>query len=228
MAGVLSAGGSFHWYRQIVGEPEAAEAIAKGGDPYDVICDAAATAPPGAGGLVFLPYLTGERSPHNDPEARGCWLGLTTRHERRHMARAVMEGVCFALRDLVTIVSKLGAPVTDIRVAGGGARGPLWLRILADVLGQPVRPVFNPDASAYGAAVLAMAGIPGSTANRDLPGVADAWIGCGDPVEPIAANAGIYDRQYELFRDLYPAVRPLMHRLGAAERAALSMHGDLS
>ena len=201
MAGVLSAGGSFQWYRQVCGEPEATAAAAADRDPYDAICADAALVPPGAGGLVFLPYLTGERSPHNDPEARGCWLGLTTRHERRHMARAVIEGVCFALRDLVTIADEVGVPIADIRVAGGGARGPLWLRILADVLGRPVRPAFSPDASARGAAALAMAAV----GDGDVAAVAEAWTQCGEPIAPIAANADLYEAQYGIFRDLYPA-----------------------
>lgn len=223
MAGVLSAGGSLRWFRDAIWAPLAGAAP---GDPasneaYAAIGHGIAETRPGADGLVFLPYLTGERSPHADPDARGCWLGLTTRHDHRHLARAILEGVAFALRSLVEIAERLGVRVEEIRVAGGGARSALWLQILADVLGRPVRPALNPDASACGAAALAMAAVSG----RDLAALAADWAQTGPLVEPRAAHAAVYERLYGVFSRLYPQVAPLMHALAGIERDALPQPG---
>ncbi len=209
MAGVHSAGGSLQWYCDVVGTPEASAARRAGIDPFQAVCRAAEDAPAGAEGLVFLPYLTGERSPHNDPRARGCWLGLSRRHERRHLARAVVEGVCFALRDLVDAAIDLGCAAQEIRVAGGGARSALWLRVLADVLARPVRPVAGSDASARGAAILAMQTVTG----QGVADIARAWAVCGEDVVPEPSNVALYESRYRIFRDIYPATRTLMHRL---------------
>ena len=209
LAGVQSAGGSFQWYCDVVGAPETSAARLAGVDPFEAVCRAAEDAPPGAEGLVFLPYLTGERSPHNDPRARGCWLGLSRRHERRHLARAVVEGVCFALRDLVDVAVGLGCSAEEIQVAGGGARSALWLRVLADVLGRPVQPVSRSDASARGAAVLAMQAATGEC----IASIATAWAECGADIVPEPSNIALYDSRYRIFRDLYPATRTRMHRL---------------
>ncbi len=215
MAGVLSAAGSLQWWRETGGAADADAAEAKGGSGFGAIVEAAAAIPPGSGGLVFLPYLTGERSPHNDPEARGAFIGLTRRTTRAHMARAVMEGVAFALRDLVEIIAGLGIAVREIRVAGGGARGGLWLSILASVLGRPVVATTTPDASAYGAAMLAMAAASG----RPVEELARAWVRTGAPVLPDPAARDTYDATYAVYRALYPATREAAHRLGGIERA---------
>jgi xylulokinase len=214
MAGVLSAGGSLRWFRDAIWAPSGGAA---GDDAYAAICRGIGEIRPGGDGLVFLPYLTGERSPHADPDARGCWLGLTTRHDHRHLARAILEGVAFALRSLVEIAEGLGVRVDEIRVAGGGARSLLWLQILADVLGRPVRPALNADASACGAAALAMAAASG----RDLAALAADWAKAGPLVEPIAAHAAVYERLYGVFNRLYAAVSPAMHELTALERDVL-------
>ena len=215
MAGVLSAGGSLRWFRDAIWAPLAGGAA--GDEAYAAIGRGIGEIRPGADGLVFLPYLTGERSPHADPDARGCWLGLTTRHDHRHLARAILEGVAFALRSLVEIAEGLGVRIEEIRVAGGGARSRLWMQILADVLGRPVRPALNPDASACGAAALAMAAVSG----RDLAELADDWAHTGPLVEPDAAHAAVYERLYGVFGRLYPEVAPLMHELATIEREAL-------
>ena len=223
MAGVLSAGGSLRWFRDAIWAPLAGGAA---GDPtgdgaYAAIGRGIGEIRPGADGLIFLPYLTGERSPHADPDARGCWLGLTTRHDHRHLARAILEGVAFALRSLVEIAERLGVRVEEIRIAGGGARSRLWLQILADVLGRPVRPALNPDASACGAAALAMAAATG----RDLAALAADWAQTGRLVEPVAAHAAVYERLYGVFSRLYPVVAPTMHELAALERDVLPQPG---
>lgn len=215
MAGVLSAAGSFQWFRETVGAAEADAADAAGRSGFDVLFEGIAAVPAGAGGLVFLPYLTGERSPHNDPFARGAFVGLTRRHDRRHMARAVIEGVCLALRDLVEGLVALKAPIAEIRVAGGAARSLPWLRILASVLGRPVRPTTTPDASAYGAGLMALA----LATRAGVAEVADACVAPGPAVEPDPADAALYAELHAVYRSLYAANRSAMHALARLDTA---------
>jgi xylulokinase len=215
MASVLSAAGSFQWYRDTAGAADADAAEAAGRSGFDVLMEGVSATPAGSAGLIFLPYLTGERSPHNDPDARGAWIGLNRRHDRRHLARAVIEGVCFALRDLVDGLAGLGAPVREIRVAGGGAKSALWLQIFASVLGRPVRATTTADASAYGAAMLAAAGASG----EPIDALARHWVRAGPLVEPIARDAAIYEDVHAVYRTLYGANRDAMHRLSNLDRA---------
>ena len=118
----------------------------------------AGAVPPGSQGLFFLPYLSGERTPHADPDARGCFIGLTLAHGRGHMVRAVMEGVAYAMRDSLAIIRELGVPVRQIRASGGGSRSPLWRQIQADVFGQKVVTINAEQGPAYGVALLAAVG----------------------------------------------------------------------
>src|SRR5690606_37349853 len=112
------------------------EIIKAGDDPYAILSREAEKIPPGCEGLFFLPYLAGERTPHADPDARGCFIGLTLKHSRGHLARSVMEGVAYAMRDSLSIIQEMGIPVRQIRASGGGSRSPLWRQIQADVFGQ--------------------------------------------------------------------------------------------
>jgi xylulokinase len=137
MGVTLAAGGSLRWWREIIGQG------------YDQLSALAAEAPPGAEGLVFLPYLSGERTPHLDPLARGAFFGLTSRHGLGHLTRAVMEGVAFSLRDSLEIMSSLGANPTQIRATGGGARSPFWRQLLADILGRPIVRTVADEGPAY-------------------------------------------------------------------------------
>ena len=205
MAGVLSAGGSVQWYRDTVD-----------GRDFPTLNAAALSVEPGAQGLVFLPYLTGERSPHNDPQARGAFIGLHRGHGRDHLARAVFEGVSFALADLVDQLGRLGVPVEEVRIAGGGAHSGAWTSILASVLGRPLMRTDTADASAYGAAVLAAAGAGGQAVD-DL---ARAWIAGTDRIDPNPAAAERYRTLHPLFRDLYPATRAIVHALQDTARPA--------
>ncbi len=198
MGVMLSAAGSYKWFKDTFASDLS----------YDELNDAAAAAPAGSEGLVFLPYLTGERTPHPDPLARGAFVGLTVRHGLGHMARAVMEGVAFGLRDSVELMAaemELG----EVRVSGGGASSDLWLRIIADVIGLPVRVVGTAESAAHGAAILAAtgAGVFGSVAEA-----CDVAVELGEMTEP-GLDTATYDALYPVYRDLYPALRESFHQL---------------
>ena len=138
------------------------------------------------------------------------------------MAKAVIEGVCFALRDLVEIIEQMGVSIAEVRVAGGGARATIWLQTLASVIGRPVVATRTPDASAYGASILAMAQLTGSS----VADVADTWVRTDSPIEPEVNATRIYDEVYGVFRSLYPANRDAMHRLSSIEQETLT--GELT
>ena len=140
MGVMLAAGGSFRWYRDTLGEVERRRAERQGDDAYDLLTRSAATVPAGAAHLFFLPYLSGERTPYPDPNARGVFFGLNLKHTRAHLTRAVLEGVSFGLRDSLELIRAMRVPVREIRVVGGGARSALWRQILADVFEEPITP----------------------------------------------------------------------------------------
>ena len=197
MGVMLSAAGSLRWLRDAVG------------GSYSELVGEAERWEPGAEGLVFLPYLAGERTPHADPDARAAFTGLSIRHDRGALARAVLEGVAYGLRDSLELLRSLGVEPRVGRVSGGGARSDLWLRILASVLRLPLERMENEDGSAFGAALLGAvrAGVFGSAD--------EAVATCVRPretIEPDAAWADVYDSGYERFRALYPALRPLEAR----------------
>ncbi len=206
MGVMLSAAGSFRWFRDTVA-PNVSFA--------DLSLEAGDVAP-GSDGLLFLPYLTGERTPQPDPEARGAFVGLTVRHTRAHLARAVMEGVGFGLRDSLEIIRER-SDVREIRVAGGGATSSVWLQILADIFGEPIRTVDVPESAAYGAALLAAVG---AGAYATVGEAVAATIRTGDRHQPGPAAAR-YDDVYASYRNLYPALRDISHQLGSLERARI-------
>ena len=215
LAAVLSGGGSFDWYGRVAGvSPPTAPERSEGGVDFALMCRMAEGAPPGAEGLLFLPYLTGEAAPHLDPDARGAWFGLTRRHDHRHMARAVIEGVAFALRGVVEAAEALAGRAQEIRVSGGASHGQIWLRTLASVLGRRITAAGTGDASARGAALLAMAAATG----RDPQALAATWAPPGSPIDPEPEALARYEARYAIFRELYPATRHLMHRLTDLER----------
>jgi xylulokinase len=200
MTVMLSAAGSLRWYR---------DALAPG-EPFTALSDEAASVEAGAGGLLFLPYLTGERSPHPDPLARGAFVGLTVRHERRHLTRSVMEGVAFGLRDGLDLMTGAGMPApSQVRASGGGTASPVWRQILADVLGAEVATVSTTEGAAYGAGLLAAVGAGW------FPSVEAAAAACvvATPVAGPGPNAARYGDLHERYRELYPALAPTFHRL---------------
>jgi xylulokinase len=213
MGVMLSAGGSLRWYRQTLGRQEIERARRSGKDPYDLLIADAAEVPPGSDGLVFLPYLTGERTPHPDPHARGAFVGLTLRHGKAHLTRAVLEGVTFGLRDSLELTRALGLPVTRVRVSGGGARSGLWRQIMADVFGVEVATVNTVHGAAFGAALLAAVGT-GRYASVDE--AARRVVREAATTAP-GADAAIYNEYYQRYRALYPALAPEFHQLGALD-----------
>lgn len=210
MGVMLAAGGSLQWFRNQLGSEEVREAAVKNIDPYEMLTEQAAEVGTGAGGLLFLPYLLGERTPYPDPAARGAFIGLTMRHRKGHLVRAVMEGVAFGLRDSLELLRQAGVKVEEIRVSGGGARSPLWRHILASTFKYPITTVNSTDGPAFGAALLAGVGA------GIYPSVEEACrltIKVTSRVEPIAPETDAYDRLYEIYKSLYPLLRDTMHDL---------------
>jgi xylulokinase len=178
---------------------------------YDALTAEAATSPAGAQGLYWLPYLMGERTPHLDAAARAGWIGITAKHTRADLIRAVIEGVSYSQRDCLDIVEGLGVPVNSVRASGGGARSAFWRQLLADVLARRVVTLATQEGSAYGAALLALVG---SGEFASVPEVCRAVIREVDSVEPQAPAAGLYRRGHAVYQALYPALRPIYGRLG--------------
>jgi xylulokinase len=204
------AGLSLRWFRDQIGEVESCYARRASLDPYDLIIEEAKTIPPGSDGLVFLPYLMGERTPHLDPLARGSWFGLTAAHTRGHLVRSILEGVAFSLRDSIEILKELGIPIDQIRASGGGSRSPLWRQIQADIYGKEVVTLEEAEGSAYGAAVLA--GV-GSKVYASVPEAASQTIQLREHTAPDPNRSRFYDSLYQIYTRLYPAVRDLSHQL---------------
>ncbi len=197
MGVMLSAAGSLRWYR---------DALAAG-VPFDELLEEAGAVEPGCEGLVFLPYLSGERTPHADPRARGAFVGLTLRHRRAHLTRAVLEGVACGLRDNLALMAEVGLDaVGEVRLSGGGAQSPLWRQIVADVLGVDLRAVGTSEGAARGAALLAGVGA-GVWPSVEAACAAAVELGETTPADPRTGAA--YDPIYRRFRDHYPALAPL-------------------
>jgi xylulokinase len=197
--GVTQAAGlSLRWFRDnfAAGQDD-------GRDAYERLCDEAALAPSGSDGVLWAPYLMGERTPHLDPEARAALVGLNAKHGRSHIIRAILEGVAFSLRDTFAIFDEMKVPVREIRLGGGGARASLWRQIQADIYGQTVSTVKAEEGAAYGAAILAGVGAGMWT---------DVESACGKIVqinlrcEPNPENVRQMDEQYEKYRRIYPAL----------------------
>ena len=199
MSVMLSAAGSLRWFRDTLAP----------GVPYGSLTEEAASVPAGSDGLLFLPYLSGERSPHPDPLARGAFVGLTVGHHRAHLSRAVLEGVAFGLRDGLDLMIGAGLPApAQIRASGGGLASAVWRQILADVLDADIATVATTEGAAYGAGVLAAVGagwFPGAAA------ATDAWISTTVTATP-GSEAEVYRERHAAYRELYPALAPTFHR----------------
>ncbi|MHB8895499.1 MAG: xylulokinase [Candidatus Geothermincolia bacterium] len=206
MGVVLSAGLSLRWFRDELGEPEVSEARNRGRDPYELLDATAALAPAGSEGLVFLPYMSGERTPHADPNARGILFGMDLTKKRRHVVRAVMEGVVFGLKDSISLMHEMGVPLESVVAGGGGSRSELWKAMQADIFELPIRTATEPDSALVGAALL------GGVAAGVFPSVREACltsVRCGTAIEPDRSNFEACRRGYRKYRELYPALKPL-------------------
>ncbi len=188
------AGLSLQWFRN---------QLARGME-YDALTAEASQASAGSHGLYWLPYLMGERTPHLDAAARGGWIGLTASHTRADLIRSLLEGVSYSQKDCLDIIEQMGAPVTSVRVSGGGARSGFWRQMLADVFGKRVVILETQEGSAYGAALLALAG---TGANGSVSEVCQKAIREVDSVEPRPAEQEIYARGHRTYQSLYPALR---------------------
>lgn len=199
MGVVLSAGGSFKWVCDTFGDKEKEDAKKQGVGFYRLMDEKAKEIPVGSEGLIFLPYLTGERTPHQDPDAKGVFFGLSLKHNKFHFVRSVMEGVGFALRDSLELMRDLNIKIEEVRFVGGGAKSPFWRGMLADIFESPIRTLKVEEGAPYGALLLAGVGVG---VYKD---VADACkvIELGAVQEPNKENAAIYRNYYALYRDLY-------------------------
>ena len=200
--GVTQAAGlSLRWFRDRFGAWGDEDR-----DPYERLTEEAASAPAGSDGVLWAPYLMGERTPHLDPHARAALVGLTATHTRPHIIRAILEGVAFSLRDTLSIFNDIRVPIEKIRLGGGGARSTLWRQIQSDVYGQPVELVEAEEGAAYGAALLA--GV-GSGLWSSVDEACEATVRVRARVDPNKADVEIMNRQYATFRSLYPALRSI-------------------
>ncbi len=200
MGVTLSAAGSLQWYHDTLAHDVS----------FDDLLRPAADIAPGSDGLIFLPYLSGERTPYPDPLARGAFVGLTTRHTRAHMTRAVLEGVAFSLNDCFKLMENANLPPDlEIRVSGGGAKSRLWRQIIADVLGATLVTTNSTEGAAYGAALLAAVG---AGVFPDVKTAANTAIKTGDAVTT-SDQRGDYERAYSNYRGLYPALKEIFTRL---------------
>jgi len=204
MGCVLSAGGSLQWFRNQLCTSEIAAAKRKRVDPYELITRQAAEAPAGSEGLFFLPYLTGERTPHADPDARGCWIGLSLRHGKGHLARSVMEGATYAMKDSLEIAKEMDIPIREIRLSGGGARSSFWRQMQADIYGQSVVTINAEEGPAFGVALLAAAG---TGAYKDVVEACRSTIRVVTRTSAKKKTARVYGAHYPMFRRLYSSLQ---------------------
>lgn len=204
MGVVLSAGGSLQWYRNNLADAEVATAASMGVDPYELITAQASQAPAGSEGLYFLPYLTGERTPHADPYARAAWIGLSLRHSKAHLVRAVMEGATYAMRDCLEIIQGMKIHVEQIRLSGGGARSEFWRQMQADIYGQKVFTINAEEGPAFGVALLAAAG---TGAFKDVVEACEATIQIVTKTAPNSRSKRLYNSLHSTYQQLYHSLR---------------------
>jgi len=211
----LSAGGSLQWFRNALCQADVERAKRAKAEVYDLLTKEAQEVPPGCQGLFFLPYLSGERTPHADPDARGCFVGLTLAHGRGHMIRAIMEGVVYSMRDSLEIIEALGVPVRQIRASGGGSRSPLWRQIQADAFGRKVVTINTEEGPAYGVALLAAVGA-GAFKHVQEACAATIRVVHETPVRrPVKA---VYDRAFPVYQQFYRSLRDDFKRIAALEK----------
>ena len=198
------AGLSLKWFRDNFCHDEIHTADGMGVDPYQLMDKEAGRIPIGSDRLLYLPYLMGERTPHLDPDCRGVFFGLSAMHTKQHLLRAVMEGVTFSQRDSVEVLKEMGVGITDMLACGGGGSSPLWRQMLADVYGCPVKTVVSKEGPALGVAILAGTGTGVYSSVQE--GCREV-IRTNPPQNPVTENSAEYEKFYNLYRQLYPALK---------------------
>jgi xylulokinase len=215
MMGVsLSGGGCLQWFRNRLCQAEIAAGKRSKIDPYEILTQEAGKIPPGSEGLIFLPYLSGERTPHADPDARACFVGLTLAHTRGHMVRSILEGVSYAMRDSLAIIQSLGVPVRQIRASGGGSKSALWRQIQADVFGQKVATINAEEGPAYGVALLAAVG---AGAFKNVEEACRATIRVVKETAPNKQAKKYHDQAFGIYQGLYQSLKGDFKRIAAIE-----------
>ncbi len=209
MGVMLSAAGSFQWFKNKFAKEESRREQEGGGNAYDLLTEGAAQIPSGSEGCMFLPYLSGERTPHPDPHARGAFIGLSLRHEMNHLTRAVLEGVSFGLNDSLSLMRGLGIEPSSVILSGGGAQSGLWRQMLSDVFNTNCFTVNAHEGAAYGASLLGAVGI-GSF--DSVESASDHWIKQTEEIHP-GENAGKYQSLYSIYESLYPRLQKTFHAL---------------
>jgi xylulokinase len=210
MGVTLSAAGSFRWFRDSFCKKEMEIAKQKKMDVYKLLIQQASEIPAGSEGLIFLPYLTGERTPYPDPDARGTFLGITVRHNKKHFIRSVLEGVGYSLKDCLELNKKIGLEIREIRISGGGARSNLWIQILADIFDVELVTLNSTEGAPYGAALLAAVG----TGNfKSVQEACDNSIFKKDLTSPVKDNVLLYKEYYEIYKNLYPSLKQSFNKI---------------
>ncbi len=210
MGVILSAGLSYRWFRDNFGQIESLAALQAQGDPYTLLTDAAAVSKPGCEGLIFLPYIAGERTPHGDGNARGVFFGLNAGHNRQDVIRSILEGVGFAFRDSLTLLQQAGWSGNSIRCIGGGAKSLLWRQIIASILGVELQTLNNDEGPGLGAALLA--GV-GTKVFSNLLEASASLTKVVETTQPKEEWVSIYQEHYQIYKSLYPALKPMYDQM---------------
>ncbi len=213
MGVTLSAAGSFRWFRDTFCQQEIKEAAELKKDVYEILTKKASEAAAGSEGLIFLPYLTGERTPYPDPDAKGTFTGITVRHNKNFFIRAVLEGVGYSLRDCLELNKNIGLQTTEIRISGGGAKSQLWKQILADIFNVDLVTLNSTEGAPYGAALLAAVG---TGRFSTVEAACEKCIKKESVTEAIPENNAVYNDYYEVYKNLYPALKPSFNKLSLA------------
>lgn len=203
MGVMLSAAGSFQWYKNQFGMEEQRIEKEGGANAYETLTEDAQQVVAGSEGLFFLPYLSGERTPHPDPYARGCFIGMSLRHQKRHHTRAVLEGVSYGLNDSLSLMKELGINPNEITLSGGGSRSALWKQMLSDIFATPCAIVNALEGAAYGAAILAAVGVGGFSSVQEA---CSTFIQKVETVDP-GPDQETYKRNYPIYKSLYPSLK---------------------
>jgi xylulokinase len=212
---LVASGGALRWFRDQLGEVERQEAARLGVDPFELLSKAAEQSPPGANRLIFLPYLYGERSPIWDSDARGVFFGLSLATQKADLVRAILEGAAFGLRHNVEVATAGGFPLATLTCVGGGARSALWNQIKADVLNRPLRLPQAASGAPLGDAIVAAAGVG---LYPSVEAAVQRMVQQGTEYQPQRKFVPCYDALYQVYRNLYPALKPLFQQLAAVPR----------